>query len=175
MMMNGPHGLAYTAPILVLGLGKSASGDDGLGATLLEELAGRYRYAGRFVEFIAGGTRGLDLLGQISGRPAVVILDAVATGSQPGSVCVLEGSEALRYATANAPAVHDGDARELLATAAFLGDLPDHFYLVGVRPGGLHEGVSCSKDVERALPSAVTQAQTIVDRLLVELAEPVQA
>ena len=165
---------SYVAPILVLGLGSSASGDDGVGAILLDELSKHYRYAVKFVEFVNGGTRGLDLLEDIAGRPAVLILDAVATEKQPGAVCVLERSDALRYATTDQPSVHDGDARELLSTAAFLGDLPNNFCLLGVRPSRSH-GPSFSKSVQQALPSAVQEAQSIVDRFLVELAEPVQA
>ena len=174
-MKNGCSCRGYSAPILVLGLGNNASGDEALGSALLKELSKRYRYAGRFVEFLDGGTHGLDLLEQIAGRPAVVILDAVASDDKPGSVCVLEDSEVLRYATGNAPNVHVGDARELLATAAFLGDLPEHFYLVGVRPTNLHEGAALSGAVQDAVALAVTQAQSIVDRLLVEMAEPVEA
>jgi hydrogenase maturation protease len=175
IMRNGSDAFEYAAPILVLGLGDDASGDDGLGAVLLAQLAKRYRYAGHFVNFMAGGTRGLDLLGEIAGRPAVVILDAVATGTEPGAVCVLEGADALRYATANSPVVHPGDVRELLSTAAFLGDLPDQFCLVGVRPGEGSAKAVLSKEVEQALQRAVSQAQAVVDRFLVELAEPVSA
>jgi hydrogenase maturation protease len=174
-MGNGSSSPAYIAPILVVGLGNSAAGDEALGSTLLEELSKGYRYAGHFVEFLDGGTRGLDLLGQIAGRPAVVFLDAIAADDKPGTVRVWEDSDVLRYATGGTPNVHAGDARELLATAAFLGDLPEHFYLVGVQPSTLHEGKVLSGAVQGALASAVSQAQRIVDRLLVEMAEPVEA
>lgn len=174
-MTNNSDQLKYTAPILVLGLGPDASGDQGLGEVLLAELEKRYRYAGHFVEFMAGGTRGVDLLGEIAGRPAVVLLDALAAGTHPGAISVLEGPDALRYATANSPGVHPGDVRELLSTAAFLGDLPDQFCLVGVRPGEASEKAVLSKEVEQALQRAVSQAQAVVDRFLVELAEPVSA
>jgi hydrogenase maturation protease len=175
MTTNGSAGFGYTAPILVLGLGSSPSGDDGLGPILLDELAKQYRYAGGFVEFVDGGTQGLDLLGRIIGRQAVVVLDAVSTGSKPGTVAVLEGSEVLRYATGDSACVHPGDAHELLATAAFLGDLPEHFYVVGVQPGDLHQGPALSSQVQKSMHVAIEKAQKIIDGWLVELAEPVQA
>ena len=175
MTTNGSARHGYTAPILVLGLGNAPSGDDGLGTILLEEVAKQYRYAGGFVEFVNGGTQGLDLLGQIAGRQAIVVLDALATGSRPGTVSVLEGSEVLRYATGDSAAVHPGDAHELLATAAFLCDLPEHFYVVGVQPGDLHQGADLSRPVRKSLQQAVAQAQKIIDGWLVELAEPVEA
>jgi Ni,Fe-hydrogenase maturation factor len=88
---------------------------------------------------------------------------------------VLEGTEVLRYATGDSAVVHPGDAHELLATAAFLGDLPEHFYVVGMQPGALHQGEGLSRPVQKSLQLAVAQAQKIIDGWLVELAEPVQA
>ena len=175
MASNGSAHHSYTAPILVLGLGSTPAGDDGLGSVLLEELEKQYRYAGGFVEFIDAGTHGLDLLSRIAGRQAIVILDALSTGARPGTVSVLEGNEVLRYATGSSASPHAGDAHELLATAAFLGDLPDHFYVVGVQPGNLHEGAQLSNPVRKSLSQAVAKAQNIIDGWLVELAEPVQA
>lgn len=175
MASNGSVHHSYTAPILVIGLGSNPSGDEGLGSVLLSQLEEQYRYVGGFVEFVDGGTRGLDLLGRIADRQAIVVLDALSMGAKPGTVSVLEGTEVLRYATGNSACVHPGDAHELLATAAFLGDLPAHFYVVGVQPDNLHEGVQLSNQVQKSLGKAVAQAQKIIDGWLVELAEPVQA
>jgi len=175
MASNGSEHYGYTAPILVLGLGGTPCGDDGLGSVLLGELAKQYRYAGGFVEFLDGGTHGLDLLAQIADRQAIVVLDALSMGAKPGTVSVLEGTEVLRYATGDSACVHAGDAHEVFATAAFLGDLPAHFYVVGMQPGDLHEGAQLSNQVQESLKHAVAQAQKIIDGWLVELAEPVQA
>jgi hydrogenase maturation protease len=175
MATHGSSKHDYTAPILVLGLGSTPSGDDGLGAILLDELAKQYRYAGGYVEFLDGGTKGLDLLDRVVGRQAIVVLDALSTGSKPGTISVLEGAEVLRYATGDSACLHPGDAHELIATAAFLGDLPDHFYVVGMQPGDLHEGARLSTQVQKSIHQAVVQAQKIIDGWLVELAEPVQA
>jgi len=172
-MTSGSASGGYTAPILVLGLGNTLLGDDGVGPALLEELAQRYRYAGGFVEFLDGGTQGLALLGRIAGRQALIVLDALATGGQPGTVSVLEGSDVLRYATGRSTTAHEGNATELLATAAFLGDLPENCYVIGVEPGTLSTGVGLSKDVQKSLQNALTCAQNVVDGFLVELAEPV--
>jgi hydrogenase maturation protease len=165
----------YTAPILVLGLGNPESGDDGLGPVLVKELAKQYRYIGGFVEFVDGGTQGLALLSSVAGRQAIVVLDAVSAGGRPGTVSVLTGSDVLRYATSHPSSSFEGNVGELLATAAYLGDLPDRCYLVGVEPGSLAGGAGLSEDVRRSLQPALGQAQDVVDRLLVELAEPVTA
>jgi hydrogenase maturation protease len=168
-------GSHYTAPILVLGLGNPEASDDGLGPLLVQELAKQYRYTGGFIEFVNGGTKGLALLDAMAGRRAVVVLDALSTGLSPGTVSVLEGSDVLRYATDHPASDFEGNAGELLATAAFLGDLPSYCYIVGVQPGSLVGGSTLSDDVLKALKPALRKAQSVVDELLVELSEPVPA
>jgi hydrogenase maturation protease len=174
-MTSGLVNGGYTAPILVLGLGNTLLGDDGFGPTLLEQLAKRYPYAGGYVEFVDGGTQGLNLLGYLAGREALVVLDALATGAEPGTVSLLEGNAVVRFATSRSTTAHEGNAGELLATAAFLGDLPEQCFVVGVQPADLSTGIGLSSDVQGSLQGALTQAQNVIDRLLVELAEPVQA
>lgn len=166
---------AYTAPILVLGLGSPQSGDAGLGTILLDELAQRYPYAGGFIEFLDGGTEGVELIKRFPGRQAIVVLDAFAGDGVAGAVSVLKGAEVLRYATGNSAIAHEGDAHELLATAAFLGDLPENFYVVGVHAGDLHQGGRVSAPVRKGMKDATQKAQEILDHWLVELAEPVRA
>jgi hydrogenase maturation protease len=138
-------------------------------------LAERYRYAGGFIEFVDGGTHGLELMSRIAGRQGLVVLDAVASVRQPGTVSVLEGSDVLRYPTGSATKASEGNAGEVLATAAFLRDLPCCCYVIGVEPGNISTGAGLSKDVQKSLQSALTRAQNVVDRLLVELAEPAYA
>jgi hydrogenase maturation protease len=166
---------SYTAPILVLALGQANRGDEAFGPALLNELEQGYRYAGGFVEFMDGGVQGLQLLSSLAGREVIVILDALSGGRQPGEVAVLEGAEVLRYANGNSAVTHPGDAHELLSTAAFLGDLPPHFYVVGIEPGKVHQGPALSSAVRKGLQPAAAHAQEIIDHWLVELAEPVSA
>jgi hydrogenase maturation protease len=167
--MTGGSAHLYNAPILVLGLGNTQLGDDGLGPIMVKELAERCPYAAGLAD---GGTEGLDLLGSIRGRQALVVVDALASGGKPGTVSVLEGADVLRFAAGRATTVQEGNAGELLATAAFLGDLPDHCSVIGVQPGRLDGGVGLSEEVWRSLPIALAQAQRVVDRMLIELAEP---
>lgn len=173
-MTSGSVSHHYPAPVLVLGLGNILLHDDGLGPNLLQELAKKYEHQAS-VEFVDGGTQGLALLGRLEGRQALVILDAVATGHEPGSVLVLEGQDVLRFATTRATTAHEGNAGELLATAAFLAELPDKCYIIGVEPKELDTGLGLSRDVHRSLKVALRKAQTVLDGLLEEIGQPVGA
>src|ERR1035437_6800547 len=93
------------APILVLGLGNLLLSDDAAGLHLHAALLAE-RGATEQVEFVDGGrhgggralhpppprgTQGLALLHYLANRRAVLVLDAVGLGAEPGSVHVLRG------------------------------------------------------------------------------------
>jgi|HubBroStandDraft_6_1064221.scaffolds.fasta_scaffold64929_3 hydrogenase maturation protease len=165
-------------PILVLGLGNIQLHDDGFGPTVVDDLAheyAEYKGTGGLVEFLNGGTQGLALLGRIADRKALVILDAVATGHNPGSVCVLEGQDVLRFATTRPTTTHEGNAGELLATAAFLGELPEKCYIIGVEPKSLRAGVGLSRELLHSRKAALKTAREILDGLLAAVSAPVGA
>ena len=81
------------APVLVLGLGNLLLGDDAAGLRLLAAVEREGARWGDSVEFVDGGTQGLALLGQLSGRRAAVFLDAVGVGAAPGMVHVLRPTD----------------------------------------------------------------------------------
>lgn len=152
------------AATLVLGLGNLLLGDDGVGLRLLAELE-RRRNWGPGIEFIDGGTQGLALLGYVSGRRALLLLDAVALGAPPGTVHLLGTAEVEALGAARAATAHEGSARELLATARLLGECPAEIVVVGIEPEQVRTGIGLSPVVEQAIQLAVERAATILERL----------
>lgn len=172
-------------PVLILGLGNLLLGDDGIGLTMLAELASSKAATwGDEVEFLDGGTQGLALAGEIGGRRAVVILDAISGGSKPGTVHVLRspitasgalfvestdgelrplksGDSKLGPATA-----HGCNAQELIATVALLGESPEELFVVGIEPEQMTTGIDLSASVERAVGPALSRAADVVEQML---------
>jgi len=109
-------------PLLVLGLGNRLLRDDGLGLELLARLAPQLASDPR-VELLDGGTQGLALLHRLEDRAALLVLDAVALGSEPGAVHHIAGCG--RIAAHRSGGAHEGNAGELLAVARLVGDLPE--------------------------------------------------
>ncbi len=151
------------APVLVLGLGNLLLRDDGVGLALLRALQ-RDRAADERLEFVDGGTQGIALLGFLSGRRALLILDAVSTGAEPGRVQVLY--DPLAHASPQELGAHGANASGLLAAAQLLGELPQRAVVVGVVPALLETGVGLSDIVEDALPEALERAGKVLDELL---------
>jgi hydrogenase maturation protease len=156
-------------PILVLGLGNVLLQDDGAGPTLLNLLATSHG-PNDLIEFVDGGTQGLALLGYLSDRQAVLLLDAVALGEKPGSVHVREDVEVLNLGSSRARTAHEGNAGELLRAAALLGDLPDRVVLVGVEPKNIRTGFGLSPVVQASLPGVLREAQFRLEQIVGSLA-----
>ena len=156
------------APLLVLGLGNPLLSDDGVGLEMLKALTSHASETwGRRVELVDGGTQGLALLGRIEGRRALVVLDAVSRGSDPGTVHVLDGLQALGLAgPPSSVTPHEGGAAQLLSAAALLGDLPPRVQVVGVEPACVETGLGLSPTVQAALPRALDRARAAIDLLL---------
>ena len=152
------------APILVLGLGNMLLHDDGFGPALLNQLATSDRWNGE-VEFVDGGTQGLALLAHLSGRRALIIVDALKRGATPGTVHRLTLPELQELSPGRASSGHESNAGELLAAAQLLDELPDRLFVVGVEPEKIDTGIGLSETVQEALPSASDQVTCLLNEL----------
>ena len=149
-------------PVLILGLGNLLLSDDGVGPAILAELRRTYGNDDGCVEFLDGGTQGLNLLGCLGGRQALIILDALQLGKGPGTVSVLRSHEAQELPARRSTTAHEGNAGELLAAAALLGELPQQVFVVGVEPERLSTGLGLSEPVQAAVPQAAARAQQLI-------------
>jgi hydrogenase maturation protease len=153
------------APILVLGLGNMLLSDDGVGPALLQQLSeneGRWKGV---VEFLDGGTQGLALLGHLSGRRALIIVDALKRGAPAGTVHRLTLPELREVSPGRASSGHESNAGELLAAAQLLDELPDRLFVVGVEPEKIVTGLGLSPTVQEALPAASDQVTCLLTEL----------
>ncbi len=153
------------APILVLGIGNPLLKDDGIGIELLTRLTEQNRRCCDQVQFVDGGTQGIALLNYVSGRSALILLDAVALGAEPGTLHVMQDEAVLKLGSRSASA-HEGNAGELLRTARLLGDLPERLFLIGIEPTTIGTGIELSEQVQAAIPAAIDAANSKIDFVL---------
>ncbi len=151
---------------LVLGLGNLLLHDEAVGLVLLDWLRRETGEWGQAVDFLDGGTLGLALLGVLSGRPSMVVLDAIACGGQPGSVHVMDAEETLALSHKSPVPVRSGGAGQLLSVAKLTGDLPAHVRVVVVEPEQVNTGMGLSEPVRGALPAALQAAREAIAEML---------
>jgi hydrogenase maturation protease len=118
-------------PVLVLGVGKALLGDGGAGLLVLAESERDAARWGGQVEFLDGGSQGLALLDRIAGRRASLVLDAVALGTEPGTVHVLRR---WKHAGERAFTAHESNVAELLQASTLPGECPEQVTVIGIEP-----------------------------------------
>src|SRR6266568_7570071 len=119
--------------VLVVGVGNVLRGDDAFGIEVLRRLQTRTDLSG--VEFFESGIAGISLVQQLmDGYDALVIIDALDRGAEPGQVFVLEPDRnSLSHASAphESTDLHQAIPEVVLQMAHGLKVLPKHVWIVG--------------------------------------------
>ena len=150
-------------PVLVLGMGNILLEDEGLGIRALELLEQRYEIPPE-VELMDGGTTGMGLLDDISGRQHVLVLDAVQTGEPPGTLVKLAGDEVPVYFGMRI-SPHQLGLSDVLATLELSGERPAGVTVLGLVPLSLEMCLQLSELVNSRLDSLVEAAVNELDGL----------
>lgn len=143
----------------VIGLGNPLLTDDGVGLVLLEKL----REDGwPDVEMVDGGTWGLSLLPVLADCDQVLVLDAIRSGNEPGTVVQGSGEQVPRlYRFPLSP--HQIDLSEVMAAAELTGGLPEQIWVIGVEPGSTDGPcMDLTEPVARAVPLALDTARSVL-------------
>lgn len=134
---------------LVVGLGSSDRGDDGIGPVVAGVVASR----GLDDVDVVPQVQPSELLHVMHGYDLVVVVDAMHSGGRPGSVAVLEPRASLSHTGASG--THDLGLAEVVQLARVLGRLPERLVVVAIECADLSHGAALSTDVEQAVPAAV--------------------
>ena len=131
--------------VLVLGIGNVLMMDDSVGVRAVEELEKMYRFP-EGVELLDGGTSGMELLSHIRERDYLIIIDALKSGLEPGTVVRVEGGDVpARFMTRISP--HQLGLSDVLAAATISGELPGNMVLFGIEPKTVELGLGLSDEV----------------------------
>jgi hydrogenase maturation protease len=146
--------------VLVLGAGNILLSDEGIGVRVVEALQERYQVP-ECVELLDGGTCGMDLLDVIAERDHLIIVDAVNTGSPPGTLVRLhDGQIPAVFRTKSSP--HQLGLQDVLALLGLLETAPRHVTVIGVQPESLDLGLALTPTIAARLDALV---RMVVDEL----------
>lgn len=162
----GPGAVAVRRP-LILGVGNLLMGDEGVGVAAVRRLEERGLGAG--ADLVDGGTGGFHLLGLFRDRKHLILIDAAADGRPVGTVSLIRP----RYAADFPPSLtaHDIGLKDLLESAALLGDLP-FVDLITISVGSMGSlTLDLSPAVAAALPRVEALIEDCLERALPRVAE----
>ncbi|OIJ65272.1 protease [Streptomyces mangrovisoli] len=151
--------------MLVAGIGNIFLGDDGFGVEAARALSARRLPA--HIEVADIGVRGVHLAYQLlDGYDTLVLVDATTRGGDPGTLYVIEHTDA-----GTAPGALDGHRMTPDAVLGLLGTLcagtgaepPRRTLVVGCEPALVDEGIGLSPAVAAAVPQAVRLVEELLD------------
>jgi len=146
--------------ILVLGVGNVLLTDEGIGVRTVETLLEEYQFPGK-VEVVDGGTAGMELVEIIANKEHVILIDAVNTGADVGTIVTLVDEEVpALFRSRISP--HQLGISDLLGVMALTGETPKHFTLFGVVPFSMATGVELSPQM---LPLKNILVENVVNKL----------
>ncbi len=152
--------------LLVAGVGNIFLGDDGFGVEVVGRLAREQLPEG--VEVLDVGTGSIHLAYQLlDGYDALIVVDALPRGVEPGTVCVFQPDFAeLDAAAEQNPPMCDGHSLEPVSVLTLLTALearPPVTLVVGCEPADVGEGIGLSAAVERAVDEAVAVVRDLLE------------
>jgi hydrogenase maturation protease len=150
-----------TKRITVLGVGNLLRTDEGVGVHAVRALVERHGAAMPEVEFLDGGTLGLNLLPYIEDAVSLLILDAVDSGKAPGKVTEISRDAIPRFGGIKL-SEHQVTLQEVLGLARIRGHLPAQMVLIGMQPADLSTGDSLSPTAADALQEMLARAEEVL-------------
>jgi hydrogenase maturation protease len=175
-----PVAPAEKPTILIAGIGNIFLGDDGFGVEVVRRLnMTKLPASVRVVDF---GIRGFDLAYALQdGYETTILVDACPRGEDPGTLYVIEPDLKTLHDPGAAPAVADAHVMNplsVLRMASAMNIEVRNILLVGCEPatlGGEEGQMGLSAVVEAAVPEAVRMIESLIGKLLDQIAEKTSA
>jgi hydrogenase maturation protease len=150
--------------VVIGGIGNVLLGDDGVGPYVARLLAANYEFdAG--VEVADLGTPALDLIDQISGKGAVILIDSIDTDAAAGAVVLYRKADIMRHSPEVRMDPHSPALVDTLLSTELFGTAPADVLLVGIQAESYETGCSLSAPVKAALDQASAEILKELDRL----------
>lgn len=156
--------------IYLIGIGQTLRGDDGAGlaAVQLWKNTHRNEELGSYLEVHLVESPGIGLLSLLEGSDAAVLVDAVQSGIEPGTLHLLSEND-LEAFMAGAGSAHGWGVAETLALGrqVKIDTLPPKILIIGIEAGRVEVGTGLSPEVT----SALTDAAALISKTIEELLE----
>ncbi len=152
------------ATTVVLGIGNTLLGDEGVGVHAVARLHRDHAHR-QDIRFLDGGTLSFTLAVPLCEAQRLVILDAAELNASPGTVRLFEGDELDAYLNAGARrSVHEVGLLDLMAIARLTHRLPSWRALIGVQPASVDWSETPTAAVSAAIPQVCDMTMALLKR-----------
>jgi hydrogenase maturation protease len=140
--------LSFRSELVIIGIGNYYRGDDAVGILISRSL--KEKAPGSFLIIEESG-EGAALMESWKGFAKVILIDAVSSGSSPGTIHRLDAgqekipSDFFHYST------HAFSVAEAVEMARALGELPPRVIIYGIEGKSYQAGIGLSSEVSEAI------------------------
>jgi hydrogenase maturation protease len=152
-----------TAETLVLGIGNTLLTDEGAGIHALNLLQSDFPYLPN-TTFLDGGTLSFTLAAWIEECDNLIVFDATELHLPPGHIKTITGTDMDTFLGANKRSAHEVSLLDLIDIARLTDALPTNRALIGIQATQFGWGMQPCKEVQQALPTAVSEAVTLIEK-----------
>lgn len=153
--------------VAVVAVGNPIMGDDGVGASVIERLETSAVGERGDVTLANGGTTAFFALEAMSGCERAIVVDAIATGAEPGTIHTYRYVDGAFAEDVPEMTMHDFSFAEALRAGRDAYDIPEEVLIYGVEPKRIEMSMELTEPIERAVP-------TLVDMVTDELPQPIE-
>jgi hydrogenase maturation protease len=140
------------SPVLVIGVGNDYRCDDAVGLTIVRALKAKELSGTLCLESDGDGTTLMETWSQAS---RVIIIDAISSGAQPGTIHSFDVLTPPLPASYSFSSTHAFGVAEAIQLARTFGRLPASLIVYGIEGKNFVAGTQLSPEVERAVISVV--------------------
>ena len=144
--------------MIVIGVGNRSRGDDAVGIRVVERLKGS-------VECYESNGDPSELIVLFGSATDVVVVDAMVSGSQPGTITTTEIALGIPPSAAvplrSRTSTHGFGVFEALELARILGTIPERLTVIGIEGANFSPGAPLSPILERSVAQAADLILTL--------------
>ncbi len=151
------------ANTLVLGIGNTLLGDEGIGIHAIAYLRAHFPACNNCT-YLDGGTLSFPLAADISDHDNLIVIDAAQLKQSPGSVHCLEGSEMDTFLGSTRRSVHEVSLLDLMDMARLTDTLPENRALIGIQPKDIGWSEQPSTEAGKSIPEAAAHVIRLIGK-----------
>lgn len=134
--------------ILIIGIGNDYRSDDAAGLAAARKIK---NLSLKNVDVIESNGDGAALIDSWAGRNNVILIDAVLSGSAPGTIHRLEAGSSSLASNFYKFSTHQFSIPQAIYLSASLGRLPENLVIFGIEGASFNTADGLSREVENAL------------------------
>ncbi|OYT30085.1 hypothetical protein B6U98_00380 [Thermoplasmatales archaeon ex4572_165] len=152
----------------VIGIGNPYRSDDGIGIYLVNKIRKKEHKEFSKVDFIDGGTGGMNLFHLISMYEAVILVDAVFFEGKPGEYLFFSTNEIhSSNKITSTVSTHGSDIFTVIKSIKDIKENPPQIYVFGIQPASVSLSDKFSEEISENIPLFIQKLESEIKRILV--------